>query len=216
MENRLATLKSVFADQRDYEEELEFRNPAAIILYRMLLVACVIALFISFIVWGIDIHTRNAYDAGQRDLYAAMDLEHEQMMAAAAEAERQAQQAEEALQIREAQAIARALFGIRNFSAKYNYTNADLETYARCITNRCEATGKSVEEVLAVPNQFIAYSDRNDLDTEYYNLSLRFVSDWHAGSLEPCDTKFQYAVLKDTGIWLVDDPGKDVPARWHA
>ena len=99
--NKLAIWKSVLDDQRDHIDELEFRNPAAIILYRMLLAACIVALFVSFIVWEIDIHTRNAYDAGQRDLYEAMDLEHEQMMAAAAEAELQAQQAEEALQIRE-------------------------------------------------------------------------------------------------------------------
>ena len=214
--NKLAIWKSVLEDQEDHIEELEFRNPAAIIMYRMLLTACVVALFVSFIIWGIDIHARNAYDAGQRDLYAAMDLEHEQMMAAAEEAERIAAQEEESLQIREAQAIARALFGIRNFTAKYGYTNDDLETYARCVTNRCEATGKSVEEVLAQPQQFIAYSDKNDLVGEYYDLALRFVADWHTGSLKPCDTRFQYAVLKDTGIWLVDDPGKDVPERWHA
>ena len=214
--NKLATWKSVFADQKDYLEELEFRNPAAIILDRMLLAACIVALFVSFIVWGLDIHARNAHDAGMQEVYAAMDAEHEAMMAAAEEAERLAAQEEESLQIREAQAIARALFGIRNFTAKYGYTNDDLETYARCVTNRCEATGKSVEEVLAQPKQFIAYSDKNDLVGEYYDLALRFVADWHAGSLKPCDTRFQYAVLKDTGIWLVDDPGKDVPERWHA
>lgn len=213
---RLATLKSVFSDQREYEEELRFRNPSFSFWYNWLIVACIIALFVSFAIWGFDIHTRNAYEAGQQEVYAAMDAEHEAMMAAAAEAERIAAEEDESLQIREAQAIARALFGIRNFTAKYGYTNEDLETYARCITNRSEATGKTVEEVLSQPQQFIAYSDKNDLVGEYYDLALRFVAEWHAGSLKPCDTRFQYAVLKDTGIWLVDDPGKDVPERWHA
>lgn len=215
MEN-IAIWNSILADQRDYEEELRFRNPSFSFWYNWMIVACVIALFVSFAIWGVDIHAKNAHDAGQREVYEAIELEQQQAAAAAAEAERLAAEEDESLQIREAQAIARALFGIRNFAAKYGYTNEDLETYARCVTNRCEATGKSVEEVLSQPQQFIAYSAKNDLVGEYYDLALRFVADWHAGSLKQCDARFQYAVLKDTGIWLVDDPGKDVPERWHA
>lgn len=213
---RLATLKSVFADQREYEEELRFRNPSFSFWYNWLIVACIIALFVSFAIWGFDIHTRNAYEAGQQEVYAAMDAEREAVMAATQEQELKAQEEAAALQIREAQAIARALFGIRNFTEKYHYTNADLLTYARCITNRVEATGRSVEEVCAEPNQFIAYSDKNNLEQELYDLALSFIADWHDGTLAPCDTKFRYAVLKGEGIWLVDDPGKDVPERWHA
>lgn len=216
MESRIATLKSVFADAREQEEFLRFRNPSFSYWYNWLVLACVVALFVSFAIWGFDIHTRNAYDAGQRDLYAAMDAEHEEMLAAAAEAERLAAEEDAELQIREAKAIARAIFGIRNFIEKYHYTNEDVLTYARCITNRAEATGKSVEEVLAEEGQFIAYSEHNNLETDYYNLALQFVDDLHAGNLKPCDLKFRYAVLKGEGIWLVDDPGKDVPERWHA
>lgn len=209
-------MEEYFERQAQLERDMCFRHPWFNFMYNWLIAILIVALFVSFGKWGWDIHTRNAHEAGMQEVYAAMDAEHEAMLAAAADAEKQAQQAEAELQIREAKAIARAFFGIRNFTAKYGYTSADLETYARCITNRSEATGRSVEEVLAEKGQFLAYSEHNDLETENYNLALRFAADWHDGKLPACDTKFRYAVLNEYGIWLVDDPGKTVPERWHA
>ena len=211
-----AILNSLFEEQEKREEELRFRNPSVSFWYNWFIVLLIFILFAGFGWWATDISRRNRDEAVRSQVLAEMDAEHEQMMAAAEEAERQAQQEQADLQIAEAKAIARALFGIRNFTEKYHYSNSDLLTYARCITNRAEATGKSIEEILDEPNQFIAYSSKNNLETGLYDLALQFVADWHDGKLPECDTKYKYAVLSEMGIWLVDDPNKSVPERWHA
>ena len=210
-------LAQIFKEQEEREELLRFRNPSASFWYNWAIVGLVVLLFAGFVKWGIDIHTSNAAEYAKAELLAQMDAENEYMLAAAeAEAvERQAQN--ERQQISEAQAVARAIFGIRNFIEKYNYTNSDLETYARCMFNRADARGKSVEEIVAEKGQFVAYSDKNTLVKEYYDLALQFVQAWHNEDAAPCDYyKFQTAVLTEYGIYLVDDISKPVPEKWHA
>lgn len=209
-----AILESVFQEQKEYEDVLRFRNPSFSFWYNWLITCTVVALFASFIWWGGAIARDSRDKAVREQVLAEMTAELEQEEDE--EAKRKQQEEDAALQIQEAQAVARALFGIRNFRDKFHYTNADLLTYARCITNRAEATGKSIEDVLAEPNQFIAYSNKNNLETDLYDLALQFIADWHAGSLPECNAKYQYAALEKTGIWLVDDPNKEVPERWHA
>ena len=210
-------LAQIFKEQEEREELLRFRNPSASFWYNWFVALVVVALFGSFVWWGMDIQTRHKAEAMTAELLAQMDAENEYMLAAAeAEAaERQAQN--ERQQISEAQAVARAIFGIRNFIEKYNYTNSDLETYARCIFDRVDARGKSVEEIVAEKGQFVAYSDNNTLVKEYYDLALQFVQAWHNEDAAPCDYyKFQTAVLTEYGIYLVDDISKPVPEKWHA
>lgn len=209
------TLQSIFKAHEENEKFLSWKHPRVNVFYNWIIAGLVVVQFIGFVGWGIRIHRDIRDEAIRAQVLAEMDAEHEAMIAAAEEAERQSQQEEEALQIREAQAIARAFFGIRNFVEKYHYTNEDLRTYARCATNRAEASGNSIEDVLAVPQQFTAYSSHNNLEKEYYDIALQFVEDWHTGNLKPCELKFQTAVLKDNGIWLVDDLNKEVPDRWH-
>ena len=209
--------QEVFAEQEEREELLRFRNPSFSFWYNWIILVTVVALFASFIKWGIDIHTNTAAEAAKAELLAQMDAEHAEMLAAAEaqEAERKAEA--ERVQISEAQAVARAFFGIRNFVEKYKYDNSELTTYARCMFNRAEARGKSVEEILAEPGQFLAYTDKNNLVKEYYDLALQLVADWHDGNLKECDAqKFQTAIFTPQGIWLIDDSRKEVPDRWHA
>ena len=210
-------LAQIFKEQEEREELLRFRNPSASFWYNWFVALVVVALFGSFVWWGMDIQTRHKAEAMTAELLAQMDAENAYMMAAAeAEtAERQAQN--ERQQISEAQAVARAFFGIRNFVEKYSYDNSDLETYARCMFNRAEARGKSVEEIVAEKGQFVAYSDKNTLVKENYDLALQFVQAWHDEDAAPCDYyKFQTAVLTEYGIYLVDDINKPVPEKWHA
>lgn len=208
-------LQEIFEEHAAQEAMLRWRNPWVDVFYNWVIAILIVAMFVGFFDWGLDSYGRNAYEAGQKDLTAAMDAEHEQMMADAEAAEWKAQQEDAALQILEAKAVARMWFGIRLITAKYHYTIDDLYTYAYCAVNRAAATGKTIMEVLAEPGQFTAYSEHNDLDTDLYNLALQFIADLHAGKLPQCDAKFKYAVLSEMGIWLVDDPGKPVPERWH-
>lgn len=209
--------REIFTEQAEQEDFLRFRNPSFSFWYNRLIVVAVVALFASFIWWGIDIHTRKAADQAKAELLAQMDAEHAEMMAAAEAQEAERKAAAESLQIKEAQAVARAFFGIRNFVQKYGYSNSDLETYARCIFNRADARGKPVEEIVEEKGQFLAYSENNTLLKEYYDLALQFVEAWHNEDAHPCDVqKFQNAVFTEYGIYLVDSINKAVPDRWHA
>ena len=207
----------IFRAHEEREEWLRQRNPSASFWYNWVVALLVFALFAGFGWWGAQIRRAARDEAVRAELLAQMDEENAYMMAAAeAEAaERRAQ--DERQQISEAQAVARAIFGIRNFIEKYNYTNSDLETYARCIFDRVDARGKSVEEIVAEKGQFVAYSENNTLVKEYYDLALQFVQAWHNEDAAPCDYyKFQTAVLTEYGIYLVDDINKPVPEKWHA
>lgn len=209
------TLQEIFREQAEREAWLERKYPWAEILRNWVLFILVIMLFISFVIWGIDIHTRNAYTAGKNEAYTEIADEQAKKEAAEEEQKKQEAAAEAELKIREAKAIARMWFGIRLIAEKNHYTNDDLITYAYCPIKRAEATGKTIEEVLAEKGQFTAYSEHNDLETALYELATLFIEDYHSGNLKPCDTRFQYAVFTDYGIWLVDDPNKTVPERWH-
>ena len=210
------TLQLVFGDHAKQEEELRFRNPSFSSWYNWLVIGLVLILFYSFVWWGKSIAAERHDEAVRQSVYAEMDAEHEAMIAAAEEEQLKKQQEDAALQIEEAKALARMWFGIRNFIEKYGYTNDDLITYAMCPVNRAIAEGKTIMEVLKEEGQFIAYSEHNNLETRFYELAIPFVADLHAGNLPSCDTKFKYAVFNEYGIWLVDDPGKKVPERWHA
>lgn len=199
------------------EDAMNFRHPWFNTVYNYLVALCVVTLFAGFVWWGMDIHTRRQAEAMTAAVLAEMDAEHEQMMA-----EAEAQQAallasEEHIMTEEAKVIARAFFGIRNFVDKYGYTSADLETYARCIFNRCDATGQSVEEVVGKKDQFLGYASGNQLVKEYYDLALRLVDEWHHEEVKPCDSSYQWAELNNDGIWLRNSFKADgYQRRWHA
>ena len=206
-----------FERQRQIEADMCFRNPWFNVFYNYLVAVCVLALLASFIWWGIDIHTRQQAEAMTAAVLAEMDAEHKQMMA-----EAEAQQAailasEEHIMTEEAKILAKAFFGIRNFVDKYGYTSADLETYARCIFNRCDATGQSVEEVISKKDQFLGYASGNQLVKEYYDLALKLVDEWHHEDVKPCDTSYQWAELTPDGIFLRNSFKADGYARrYHA
>ena len=212
-ESRFDIFREIFAEHAEREEWLDKKHPWVRILCRWIAVALLATALVASIVYFAK---DRIADKVETAVTTAMDEEHAAMMQAAEEAQKKAEEEEDALQIREAQALARALWGIRNFTEKYHYTRADLITYMMCPKNRSDETGKSIEDVLAEPKQFMAYSTMNTLDKDLYDLSLEFVADMHAGKLPECDTKFRYAVCNEYGVFLVDDPGKAVPERWHA
>lgn len=210
-------MNDYFKKQAEIETTLLFRHPWFNMAYNYLVAVCVLVLFSSFVWWGIDIHTRRQAEAMTAAVLAQMDAEHEQMLAEA-EAEQAAINAsEEHIMTEEAKVIAKAFYGIRNFVDKYGYTTTDLETYARCIFNRADATGQSIEEVVSKKDQFLGYAEGNQLVKEYYDQAIRFVNDWHNEEVKPCDSSYQWAELNEDGIWLRNSFKADGYARrWHA
>lgn len=207
-------LREYFEEQRQREADMRFRNPWVDVFYNWMIAVCLVALVISFIWWGLDIRTRRIADQMAATAMASWqaDLDAER---SAKEAELAALQASEAAVMdREATLIAKAFYGIRLFVEKYHYTKDDLLTYARCIFNRVESSNaNTVEFVVSAPEQFLAYSEKNPVLTEYYDIALEAVKAWHNETLKPCDASYRFAELTERGIYLTAEFGADGYAR---
>ena len=217
MESRLATLKSVLRERAAQEDLLASRHPWAPFVINWFVAGLMVVFLVASLVWGLNIRTENKAREMAETALASFQAE-QQAAADAKELElEQARLSEEYVQKQEAQAVARAIYGIRNFVEKYGYSNADLETYVRCMLNRADATGQSVIEVVSKKGQFLGYSDDNPLVQEYYDLALRLVADWHAETVKPCDSSYQFAELTPEGVFLKTDINADgFSRRWRA
>ena len=203
-EENAMIFRQIFEEQDERERLLRFRFPSVSFWYNWLIALLIVALFGSFIWWAVDIQTRHKAEALAAETLAAREAEQAETLAAAEAKAAELKAEAERVQISEAQTVARAFFGIRNFITKYGYDSSDLETYARCIFNRADARGKSVEEIAGEKGQFMAYSANNTLVKEYYDMALKFVAAWHAEDAKPCDVnKFQNAVFTEYGIRCV-------------
>lgn len=201
-------MEDYFNKQAELETEMCFRHPWFNLFYNWLVAVLVLALFGSFVWWGLQI---------------SAERKAEQMTATALAAWHEEQQAEdeairssqEYIMDQEAQAVAKAFYGIRLFTEKYHYSEADLETYARCMFNRAE--NEDLTKVVSITGQFTGYSDDNPVLAEYYDLALCLVKEWHEESVKPVDASYQFAELTTNGIYLKNDLHADGYARrWHA
>lgn len=211
MSESFAILREIFREQREQEEELMFRNPSVPFWYNWLIAGLLVALFVSFAIWGIDIHTRHKAEEMTATALASWQQE-------LAVQDEQAGSSREYLLDQEATAMARAFSGVDRFVEKYHYTESDLITYARCMFNRADRTdSKDLIHVISEPNQFTGYSDQNQLLAEYKQLALRLITEWHSETVKPCDTAYIFAELTPDGIFLKKDLHADGYARrWHA
>ena len=209
-------LEEIFREQADEEDALRFRNPWFDVFYRYLLFLLILLLFVSFLAWGLDIHTRKKAEAMTATALASWQAEQDAIETAKAEKLAAVRASQEYVMQQEATVVAKAFFGIRLFVDKYHYSTTDLETYARCMFNRAEASGDLIG-VVSAKDQFVGYSDGNTVLTENYDLALKLVEQWHNETTKPCDSSFQFAELTPDGIWLKQDIRADGYARrWRA
>ena len=214
---RLETLKKVLEDRAEEELWMVHRHPMFPLIWNGIIAALMIALCISFVIWGVNIKIQNTADALTAEAMAERDAREQ----AAAEAENQrlaAEAASESSIIKaEAQDCAKALYGIRNFIEKYSYSYLDCETYLRAAFNRADATGNSLHDVLFQEGQFLACSENNPVLTELLDVSIDTVTEWHNEESRPCDVSYQFAELTPNGIYLKNDFNADGYAiRWRA
>jgi len=208
-------MEEFFERQQQYEDLLNFRYPWFNVFYNYLIAVCVVLLFASFIWWGIDIHTRHMAEAMTASARASWEADQQARETAEAEELEAIRTSQEYVMQQEATAVAKAFYGIRLFIDKYNYSEADLATYARCIFNRAE--NGDLEKVVRLTGQFTGYSDDNPVLQEYYNLALRLVKEWHSETVKPCDVAYQFAELTPDGIYLKKDLHADAyQRRWQA
>ena len=198
------TWKTYFENQRQIEADMCFRHPWFNLFYNWLIAALLVALCVSFIVWGMDIRTRRMADEMTARAMASWQAEIQ---------DESARSSQEYVIDMEATAVAKAFYGIRLFVEKYGYSESDLATYARCMFNRADSG--DLIRVISEPNQFTGYSDGNQVLAEYKQLARRLVEEWHTEDAKPCDTSFQFAELTPQGIFLKQHLNKD-GKRWHA
>lgn len=215
----LDTLKQITAGYTARERLLQWRYPWFNVVYNYLIAALIIALACSLYGWALDVWAQNRADTQARAAVEAAEQAHREAEAARAAELVAAQKSEAAVMQREAEAVAKAFYGIRNFVEKYHYTEKDMKTYARCMFNRADAAGGlyDLETVIGRKDQFLGYDSKNPVLNEYYTVAQAAVEEWHRETVKPCDVSYQFAELTASGIYLAAEFGADGYARrWQA
>jgi len=217
--NNLALLQEVDAEYLRQVECLRFRHKKANDIYKLIVFLTVLALSVSLYSWGLDVWAQHRADQQTEDARKVWDKELADKENAARQAQEEAERVKANSLDAEAEALAKAFYGIRLFIEKYHYTDSDLETYARCIFNRYDAGNglNSIHTIVSRPEQFVGYDDRNSPYTEHKALALKLLEAWHAETTKPCKLDYQFAELTPDGIFLVTKPDAGpYERRWHA
>ena len=210
----MGIFQQVLEEQSEQERNMMFRHNWVPLTYNWIIAATMVMLLISLAGWGIRLHKEHRDAEIVATARASWEQERQAEEDAKAAELEAAMSSESAVMEREAAAIAKAFYGIRNFVDKYHYTKDDLITYARCIFNRVDSNNaNTVQSVVSAPEQFLAYSEKNPVLTEYYDIALETVKAWHYETLKPCDASYRYAELTDRGIFLTSEFNADGYAR---
>ena len=215
----LDTLREITVAQTAREKLLTWRYPWFNVVYNYLIALLVFALACSLYGWALDVWAQNRADTQTRAAVEAAEQAHRDAEAARAAELAAAQKTEAAVMQRDAEAVAKAFYGIRNFIVKYHYTEKDLKTYARCMFNRADAANGlyDLETVIGRKDQFLGYDRKNPVLNEYYTVAQAAVEEWHRETVKPCDVSYQFAELTEDGIYLAAEFGADGYARrWQA
>lgn len=206
---RIDTIRKVINDQRADEQKLREKHPWFDLAYNYLVAALLVAAFACLIIQIVQLQTEKKAASLAATAFAEYQAEQEAQAQAEAEAlEAQKLSAEEQMK-ENARSLAKLLYGVRNFEAKYGYTNDDLITLVRCVLNRTESKEfpDTINGVLAQEGQWIAYSEDNPVLGNYYKLAYNALEDYRYEETKPCDTGFLWALVDEDGIWLIDGFG---------
>ena len=211
-------------------KKLEQKHPWIEILHNWAVVGLVIALAISFIVWGIVVwkdHNAVAYAEAALANYQAEQNAIAQAEAAKAAAEKASEQTNlEAMTL----VGQKMTYGIRNFIDKYHYSDKDIQTYIRCPLDRLDKElaamtpeerdkltysdyAEMFEKIVSKEGQFLAYSDSNLPLSEYHDVIYNEIETWLHERSKPWDISNEFAELRPDGIFLSNQFGADGYAR---
>lgn len=210
-------MAEVLREYADEHEWLSHKYPWFGILVNWFVVGLLLTILVATIAYGIQNNTERK--AAEMTATAMAELEAQRQAQAEAQAEALAAEraSEDYIMTQEATEMAKAFYGIRLFVEKYNYTEKDFETYARCMFNRADAGAGRLVEVITREGQFLGYYEKNPVLDEYFQMAIKFVKEWHSESTKPVDSSYQYAELNPDGIWLKNDINANGYARrWRA
>lgn len=214
----LDTMKEVVNEQSKRTNELAQKYSIHVIGYRWFTVLAIIALFVSFGIWGIDIHTEHAVAHAEVAVTEKKDAEH-QAFVAQQEADKEAERAAiETIMKMNAQTKAKAAWGSRNFVEVYHYGDDDFMTLFQCFDNRMNNPmyeGMTIEEIAFQDGQFIASYATNPVEDYYYNLAMKSERAKLDRVSQPVGSDYVYAVYTPHGIYLTNDPKSPEYTWWH-
>ena len=212
------TLKQTINEKAAEVHELEKKYPWYDILYNWVCALLVVVLFVSFGIWGVDIHTKRTAQAYADSVAAQKDAEHQAFIAQQEADKLAAEQSLENIMKANAQVKAKLAYGSRNFIEKYNYSDADFMTLYQCIDNRLKNsmyTGMTIDEIAFQEGQFIASFDTNPVQDYYFNLAMKSERLKQAQVSEPVGTDYVYTIYTPHGIFLANDPKAPAYTWWR-
>ena len=218
-EKPLETLKRTFEDFRRKEHMLMGKHPWVPIFYNWLIVVVIVALFISFGIWGMDIHIRHKAEALTASAMAEVQAEANAQEQARIQALAAEQASEEYIVKQMSTSLAKLYYGLKNFEEKYHYNETDFETYGRGVFNRVEnkAYSNDLIEVINQKDQWVGYNESNPVIDRYYNMAEKHIKAWRSETIKPISNDFVYAELTENGIYLKNDINANGYARrWRA
>lgn len=214
-----ATAKAVLDEYEEKEHLLQWRYPWFNVAYNYVIAMLLVGLFFSFGIWAIDVHIQRQSESMTATALASYQAEERAKADEIAHQQELYAQSEEAVTQKMATALAKVFYGVDKFREKYNYSDADFRTLARCVFNRCENPGYSDDfyEVINQKDQWVGYYDSNPVLDEYYNLALTSIREWRSETVKPVSNYYLWAEFTPNGIFLKNDFRADGYARrWRA
>jgi len=177
--------------------------------YNALGALAVLVLIVSLIVWRVDIVKEQKATEAAAIAFAEQRAAEELRIQQEKEAELAEQLA--LAQQQEADTILMAKFigGINGFVENYGYSENDLRTYAECVINRVydkkHGFPNTIEEVIRQENQWVGFSDDNQVIDQYYKIANVVVSNYYANANRPVSSDFCWVELRREGCWLKNE-----------
>lgn len=214
-----ATAKAVLDEYEEKEHLLQWRYPWFNVVYNYVIVMLLIGLFISFGIWGVDVHIQRESESAAATALASYQAEERAKADEIAHQHKLYEQSEKVVTQKMATELAKLFFGADKFREKYNYSDADFRTLARCVFNRVENPGYSndIYDVINQKDQWVGYYDTNPVLDEYFNLALTSIREWRSETVKPVSNDYLWAEFTPNGIFLKNDFRADGYARrWRA
>ena len=198
--------------------ELHAKYPWVPIMFNWIMVVLVILLFVSFVIWGVSIHTERTAIAYAEVVAAEKDAEHQAFLDQQEADRKAAAESLENLMKTNAQVKAKLGYGSRNFIDKYHYGDSDIMTLYQCLDNRMKNSmymGMTIDEIAFQEGQFIASYDTNPVQDYYFNLAMKSERLKNDRVSDPVGTDYVYTIYTEHGLYLANDPKAPAYTWWH-
>lgn len=159
-------------------------------------------LLLAVLISVIFLNVKDQMEAHAQEVYAA------EQEAIAREKQRDIQMqhnAEMERRERETILIAKLMGGLKGFIENYGYSSDDLVTYAECPLNRVlnpEFRCDSIEEAILQANQWVGFSENNEVTQENYKLARWVVNDFYTNPFRIVSNEYCWAELNKDGCYL--------------